>query len=347
MILEKVKQTIQKFRMLKQRDRVVIAVSGGPDSCALVYLLNLLKKECGLELHLAHLNHMIRQKEAVAEGEFVKNLANRLKLALTSQCIDVKNYARQERLSLEEAARKLRYNFLLEVAKKNCAFKIALGHNQDDQAETVLMRFIRGSGICGLRGIPATREWKECLIIRPLIELWRKEIIHFLEKKNIRYCIDSSNQDNFFLRNKVRNELLPYLERNFNPNIKETLVNFAENISGDFDFLEKKGQNRFRAVCKKSNGSSIAIDVNKFLSLHQALQKLVVRLAIKELKGDLRSIDYRHWKELEDLFQNRPKNSIVDFPKGVSIVKKRESLVFYNRNYAYKAKTYTTFPLAA
>jgi tRNA(Ile)-lysidine synthase len=337
MILEKVKQTIQKFKMLKCRDRVIIAVSGGPDSCALVYLLNLLKRDWKLDLHLAHLNHMIRQEEAVADSEFVKNLAKKLKLALTCQSIDVKKYAKQERLSLEEAARKLRYNFLLEVAKKNCAFKIALGHNQNDQVETVLMRFIRGSGISGLRGIPAIREWKGCLIIRPLIELKRKEIIHFLKKKNIRYRIDSSNQDNFFLRNRIRNELLPYLEHNFNSNIKEILVNFAENISGDFDFLEKMGQNRFKAVRKKSNGGSITIDANKFLSLHQALQKLVVRLAIKELKGDMRSIDFRHWKELEDLFQNRPKNSIVDFPKGVSIVKKRESLVFYNRNDNYNA----------
>ncbi len=317
--------------MLETNDKVVVAVSGGPDSVALVYLLNRLKKKRRLFLHLAHLNHMLRDDEAEADNIFVKNLAKRLSLSVTCESIKVKDFAFEAKLSLEEAARKVRYNFLLRVGKENSASKIALGHNRDDQAETVLMRFLRGSGISGLRGIPPTRKLDEVLIIRPLIEIKRDEIARFLSAKNIPFRTDSSNLKNLYFRNRIRNELIPYLEKDFNPNIKELLVNFAENISDDANYLERTGQNKFKAVRAGSPNNGIAINVKKFLTLHKAMQKLVARLAIKGLKGNVRRIDYRHWKELEDLATNRPKNSIVDLPAEVSVVKNKENLVFYKR----------------
>ena len=331
MLLEKVKESIQKFDMLKCNDRVVVAVSGGPDSTALIYLLNKLKKKWRLYLHIAHLNHMLRYDEAESDSVFVENLARKLKLPVTCKSVKVKDFARKEKLSVEEAARNLRYDFFLKVAKENCAPKIALGHNRDDQAETVLMRFLRGSGISGLRGIPAKRPLEDCLIIRPLIEIKRKEIMHFLSLKDIPYRCDSSNLKNLYFRNRIRNELIPYLEKSFNPNIKEMLVNFAENVSEDFDFLQKAAQSRFRAARKTCSGAEVAVNVKKFFALHKALQKLGARLAIKELKGDTRLIDYRHWKELEDLLGKRPPNSIVDLPGGISAVKKSGNLVFYKR----------------
>ena len=331
MILERVEQTIQKFNMLESNDRVVIAVSGGPDSVALLYLLNKLKNKWRLYLHIAHLNHMLRKDEADSESLFVSNLAKKLKLPLSLEHIEVKDFAKKMKLSIEEAARKLRYDFFLKVAKENFISKIALGHNNNDQAETVLMRFLRGSGISGLRGIPAKRKLDSCLIIRPLIEIRREQILRFLSLRNIPYRSDSSNLNNLYFRNRIRNELIPYLEKSYNPNIKEILANFAENISDDFDFLERSGQNRFKAVRANSAEGEITISSKKFSALHKALQKLVARLAVKELKGDLRRIDYRHWKELEDLLGKRPKNSIVDLPGGVSVVKKSENLVFYRR----------------
>ncbi len=332
MILKKVEKTLQKFNMLKCNDRVVVAVSGGPDSVALVYLLNRLKGKWRLYLHLAHLNHMIRKDEADSDSMFVQGLARRLNLPLTCESIEVKDFAKAEKLSLEEAARKVRYDFLLKVASENHAPKIALGHNRDDQAETVLMRFLRGSGISGLRGIPPKREINSCLVIRPLIEIRRCEILHFLSAKDIPFRTDSSNLNNLYFRNRIRNLLLPTLEKSFNPSIKEMLVNFAENISEDFDFLQKTGQKKFRAVCSRLNETKVVIDIKKFSRLHKALQKLVARSAIKELKGDVRRIDYRHWKELEDLVANRPNSSIVDLPGGVSVSKKGANLVFYKRD---------------
>ncbi len=332
MLKELVEETIQKFNMLKCNDRVIVAVSGGPDSVALVHLLSRLKKKWRLYLHLAHLNHMIRKDEADADSVFVENLAKRLGLPVTCEGKRVGDFAKKAKLSLEEAARKLRYDFLLKVAKEEAASKIALGHNRDDQAETVLMRFLRGSGISGLRGIPAKRELDNCLIIRPLIEVGRREILHFLSAKNIPFRTDSSNLKNLYFRNRIRNELLPSLEKSFNPNIRELLVNFAENVSCDFDFLEKAGLNSFKSLRTNSTDTKVVIKFKKFFTLHKALQKLVARAAIKELKGNVRSIDYRHWKELEDLVGQRPQNSIVDLPGDISVVKKSENLVFYKRN---------------
>lgn len=331
MILEKVQRTIEKFDMLECKDRVIVAVSGGPDSVALLYLLNKLKRDWHLYLHIAHLNHMLRKDEARGDLEFVMSLAKKLKYPVTCESMDVKDFAQSARLSCEEAARKLRYDFLLKVAKENKARKVALGHNWDDQAETVLMRFLRGSGISGLRGIPAKRELGNCLIIRPLIETRRNQILHFLSAKNISYRTDCSNLENLYFRNKVRNQLLPLLEKDFNSNIKEMLVNFSENVSVDFDFLELEGQDKFRAIRIGVNRKDVALHTKKFSSLHKAIQKLIARLAIKQLKGDIRRIEYRHWKELEDLLEKRPLNSIVDLPDGVSVVKQRERLVFYKR----------------
>ncbi len=332
MMLETAEKTIRKFNMLRINDRVIVAVSGGCDSVALVYLLNRLKKKYRLFLHLAHLNHMIRKEEADNDMLFVERLAKKLKLGLSCAKADVDGFAGQKKLSLEEAARKVRYDFLLSVAKENSAGKIALGHNRDDQAETVLMRFLRGSGIAGLRGIPPKRKSGTCLIVRPLLEVNRSQILKFLSAKDIPYCTDSTNSESLYFRNRVRNKLLPSLEKDFNPNIKEMLVNFAENVSEDFDYLEKASLRGLRAVRSKSNPVEVAIDVRKFFALHKALQKLVVRSTIKELKGDVRRIDYRHWKELEDLAQNRPGGSIVDLPGGISVIKKVAKLVFYKRN---------------
>ncbi len=332
MILTKAEETIQKFDMLKMNDRVIVAVSGGPDSVALSFILNRLKKKWRLWLHLAHLNHMIRKDEADTDTLFVQKLAKRLRLPVTCERKRVEDFAKRARLSVEEAARKLRYDFFLKLAKQEGASKIALGHNQDDQAETVLMRFLRGSGLSGLRGMPAKRESGGRLIIRPLIEVGRREILHFLSAKNVPFRTDSSNLKNLYFRNRIRNELLPSLEKSFNPNIKELLVNFAENVSCDFDFLEQAGLNSFKSLRTNSTDTKVEVKLKKFFTLHKALQKLVARAAIKELKGNLRRIDYRHWKELEDLVGQRPQDSIVDLPGGISVVKKGENLVFYKRN---------------
>ena len=299
----------------------MIGVSGGPDSLALLYLLNSYKKDFRLSLHIAHLDHQLRSN-SFRDKEFVENLAHKLNLPVT--CAKINRRALSAKGSLEEIARNLRLGFLCKVAKKIKADKIALGHNLDDQAETILMRILRGTGLLGLSGILPKREISGCEVIRPLIETKRKEIERYLKKKKIKACIDRSNFQDIYFRNRIRNQLLPLLEKKYNKNIKIVLSSLANIASYDYDYL-------IQAALRKLNKPRKSIKLERYLSLHPAMQRLVLRLNIARLKGDTRRITFKHIQELEDLISNRPLNSIVDLPKGVSVVKKKNSLSFYRR----------------
>lgn len=321
MILDKVKDTIKKYKLLEKNDKVVIGVSGGPDSVAMLYLLNSLRKELKIGLHIAHLDHMLRE-DSYKDKEFVQGLAQKLKLPITTTQINVKELAKKG--SPEEVARNARLGFLFKVAKDIKATKIALGHNLDDQAETVLMRILRGTGLYGLSGILPKRDIAGFQVIRPLIEVRRQEIERFLEKKKISPRIDTSNLEDIYFRNKLRNKLLPLLEKGYNRNIKEVLSNMAESIGYDYDYLIQVANRSVRQLKPK-------INLKKFLKLHPAIQRLVLRISIAKVKGDMRRLTFKHIKEIEDLILNRPVNSIVDLPKGVSVKKEKNSLSFYRR----------------
>jgi len=288
---------------------------------ALFYLLNSLKKEFKLTLHIAHLDHMLRN-DSYRDAEFVKKLAEKFRLPLALAQINVKELSRKG--SLEEIARNARLGFLFKVAKEIKADKIALGHHLDDQAETVLMRILRGSGLYGLAGISPKRNIAGYQIIRPLIETRRKEVEAFLKQHKIKSRLDSSNLEDLYLRNRVRNRLLPLLEKGYNKNIKEVLSNMAENVGYDYDYLIHAAHIAMKRLGPKVN-------LKKLLKLHPAIQRLVLRLNISRLQGDTRRITFQHIREIEDLILNRPVSSIVDLPKGVSVVKRKKQLYFYRR----------------
>ena len=270
-------------------------------------------------MHIAHLDHMLR-KDSYRDAEYVKRLEERLKLPSTITQVNVKELAKKG--SLEEIARNARLAFLFKIAKDVNADKIALGHNSDDQAETVLMRIIRGTGLYGLSGILPKRNIAGYEIIRPLLEVKRKDIEAFLKRKGIKPCIDMSNLEDIYFRNRIRNKLLPLLEKEYNKNIKEVLANMAESLGYDYDYLAKASNRASRQMRTK-------INLKKLSKLHPALQKIIFRYAIASLKGNTRRITFQHIKEIEDLFLNRPINSIVDLPQGVSVIKKNNYLFFY------------------
>lgn len=301
----------------------MVGVSGGPDSVALLYLLNALRKELKITLHIAHLDHMLR-KDSGKDKEFVENLARRLKLPITVSRINVKELATKG--SLEEIARNARLGFLFKVAKDRGADKIALGHTLDDQAETVLMRILRGTGLYGLSGILPKKNISGYTVIRPLIEVRRRDIEAFLKRKKIKPCRDISNTKEVYFRNKLRNKLFPLLEKEYSCNIKEILSNMAESVGFDYDYLYSKA---YSAMKRQGN----RINLEKFLRLHPAIQRLLLRLAIAKIKGDTRRLTFQHIREIEDLILNRPPNSIVDLPGGISAVKKKY-LSFYRRKSA-------------
>jgi tRNA(Ile)-lysidine synthase len=323
MLLKKVKQAIRKYRLIDKGDVVLVGVSGGPDSSALLYLLNSLRKELGFTLHIAHLDHKIR-KESYKDREFVQELSRRLKLPITTAEIDVKDLL--PRGSIEEKARHLRFNFLFKTAATINATKIALGHNQDDQAETVLMRILRGTGLYGLGAISIKRKIEKFIVIRPLLEIKRTEIEAYLRRKHIKPCLDVSNSQDIYFRNKVRNRLLPLLQKEYNKNIKHVLVNLAESAGDDYDYLYREAMRAVRRLIANPGRKQISFNLNKFIQLHPAMARLVLRFAIARMKGDTRRLTFRHIKEIEELLHNRPVGSIVNLPKGIYVVKKKNRL---------------------
>ena len=317
MLVDKVRETIRRLNLLEFGDKVLVAVSGGPDSVALLLILNNLRHEFGTSLHIAHLDHMLRY-ESAKDAAFVKKLAGKLHLPITTARINVGSLAKKR--SLEEAAREARLDFLFKTAKRIKADKIALGHTKDDQAETVLMRLIRGAGLEGLRSILPKRNIRGFIVIRPLIEVTRDEIVKYLKDIKIKPRLDKTNLETKFLRNRIRNVLIPYLKK-FNPNIKDILADMTNNIGYDYDYLINVAQTALNNSKSRTKNSEIKINLEKFLKYPLAIQRMMIRLAIKDLKGDLRKISFQHWQEIEDLIYNRPLNSIVNLPAKIAVAK--------------------------
>jgi len=292
-LLEKVKETIEKYRMFSPDTKVVVGVSGGPDSSTLLHLLCHLKSEYDLDLWAAHLNHGLRGKEAAEDAEWVKRFTFKLGVPLIPDSLDVASLAKEKGLGLEEAGRRARYDFFEDVAHQVAASKIALGHTASDQIETILMRLIKGAGLDGLCGIPPLRG----KVVRPLIEVFREEIEKYCEENNLEPCLDSSNKEISFLRNRIRLELLPFLKE-YNPQIGKALFQMGKILKEDVDFLKEEEKKSFKALLKeegeKAHQRWLVLDREKLSCLHPALQKRVLREAVRETKGNLKGITFNH-----------------------------------------------------
>jgi len=321
MLLDTVRAAIQNRGLLHRGDTVLVGVSGGPDSLALLYILCGLKKELGLTLYACHLDHMLR-KESAADARSVSRHCRALGIPLIMTRVPMKTRAAGG--SLEEACRNARLEFFVRAAKKVRADAIALGHNLDDQAETVLMRLVRGSGLYGLAGIAFKRTMYGQVFIRPLLGIRRREIEAFLKRKKLRPRRDRTNKQDIFLRNKIRNRLLPLLEKEYNANIKEVLSNTALIAGADYDYLHSAALSAARAMGK-------AISLTRFFTLHPAIRRLVIRLHISRVQGDTRRISFTHIRTIEELAHNLPAGSRVDLPQGISAKKNPRTLVIFRR----------------
>lgn len=330
-ILEKVKNTIVKYKMLRKGDRVLVCVSGGADSVALLHVLNRLRGGLGISLHIAHLDHMMRPRESHKDMLFVKKIAKRFDIPVTASRINVPQIVQKKGSSLEDTARDERYKFFLKVALKINANKIATAHTMDDQAETVLMRLLRGSGVTGLRGIPPKRSMDNCLVLRPLIRIWKRDLVDYLKENNLNFRLDSSNLDINILRNRIRLKLLPLIKKGYNPNISEVLVNISENLNDIFEYMEEESRKAFLDSRMKANDDEVAISLSKLLKRDIAIQKEIVRMAIRELKGDLNRITYNHWQDIDSMIKEKSTGASLDLPDGIRCIKEYERLVFCRR----------------
>jgi tRNA(Ile)-lysidine synthase len=328
MILDRINKTIQEYKLFQEKDRILVAYSGGVDSTALLNLLLELRPEWSFELFLGHFNHRLRQA-ADEDEQFVRLMAKKYSLSLFVGSKDVRSSARKKKLNIEEEARKLRYDFLKKTALKLGGTKIATGHTMTDQAETFLMRLMRGSGLRGLGGIfPSV----EGVIVRPLIQVERQDIEVYLKEKQLEFRIDESNLDRRFLRNRVRLDLIPYLKQNFEPEIVSHLARIAFIIREEDSLLEKVAQEKTKKMLsKKSN--RISLQAKTLSSLPRAMARRVVRDFISELRGNLRAISFEDVESILRLKEGK------EFPlrKG-HVLRREKDQIFLKSKASPKAK---------
>lgn len=283
--------------LFERGTKIVLGVSGGPDSTCLLSVFSKLQKKYALELSIAHVNYHLRGKDSNQDEKFVEKLAEKYELSL-----DILDAKVEGKNKSEEKLRDVRYTFFEEVRKENKFDLIAVAHNADDQAETVLMRLIRGAGLAGLSAMSA----KNGKIIRPLLDTTRKEILGYLKENKLSYRIDKTNKQTIYLRNKIRNKLIPYLEKNYNPNIKQVLTKSAKTFGEDYAVIEE--------LTKKAWEKNKKLSAKKILSLPVAIQKRILQRALAEKRGSMNHENFNQIEEiLKALKSTKNKNQVVNF----------------------------------
>ncbi|MBF0484416.1 MAG: tRNA lysidine(34) synthetase TilS [Candidatus Omnitrophica bacterium] len=320
-----VKNFIQDKGLLRKGDLILVGISGGADSVALTLLLRKIQYEFGVRIMLAHFNHNLSKACSVDE-KFVRSFAASLNIpVVVGKWTKTKGI--KVKASLEERAREARFEFFKKIYQEQKADALALAHHKDDLAETVLMRIIRGSGSYGLRSILPKREIYGCNVIRPFLAVSRKDIEVFLKTQKAEYRTDFTNFDTDFFRNKIRLELLPLLQKSYNPEVSSALGSLADILTVDNDFIQIEAKKIFERIAD-IKGNSLCFDIRKLLNQHPALQRMIIRLSYEKLKGDTRSLEYRHFEEVEQLCKVRPDNSVVELPFHILVKKINKFLIF-------------------
>jgi tRNA(Ile)-lysidine synthase len=315
---QRVARFIREHSLVSRGSCLLVAVSGGADSTCLLHLLSSLKDELGIKLHVAHLDHQLRGAESEADAAYVAALAHRLGVPATIEQRDVRGYQKEHHLSLEEAAREVRYRFLADTADSVGADRIATGHTRDDQVETILMHLVRGTGTRGLIGLKPNSQWRlddrRITIIRPLLEVSRQETADYCHSHRLEPRLDASNLSLSPLRNRIRRQLLPLL-RSYNPGVAEVLLRTAATAADELAFLNEEVAGLWSKVVSQQ-GKVVVLDKNSFSSLSPALKRHLLRKAIEELLGNLKDIEVRHIEEIMAVL-DKPAGKQVSLPWGL------------------------------
>lgn len=316
-MLTKVRNTIEKFNMLSKGDMVVIGVSGGADSVCLAHIMNGLKEEYDLEIVLVHINHQLRGADADRDEAYVMSLGERLGNTVKIFSYDVEKIAKEKGLTLEETGRELRYEAFYKVAGENG--KIAVAHNINDNCETMLMRFFRGTGIKGLGGINPIRD----NIIRPLIEVSRTDIESYCIENKLEYYTDYTNNIDIYTRNKIRLKLIPFIERELNPNIVNTLYRTSEIMAAEDRYLSDMAQRAYN----QCEISPKRISVEKLKTFDPVIQRRIIRLGFVDFSADLHDISYSNVENVLSL-TDKESGRTIELPHGLRAVREQSTIYF-------------------
>lgn len=321
---DKVIKTIKKYNLINKGDKIVLGVSGGPDSISMLDILNSIKDEIGFEIYVAHINHLIRE-EAIDDEKYVEEYCKKNNIEFFAKRIDVLKIADAQKIGTEEAGRKARYEFFEEIYSKVEANKIAIAHNKNDKAETIIMHLLRGSGLSGLKGIEPIRDNK---YIRPLIECERSEIEKYCDENNLNPRIDKTNFENEYTRNKIRNIVIPYIKKEFNPNIVETLDRLSEVATDESNYINRQVQNTYNKLLVEKIEKQIILKWKEFNLQEKIIKSRLILYTIKELMGSTEGIEKIHIESIIKLCDNNIGNKYLTPNKKIKIFVNDKKIFF-------------------
>lgn len=329
MFKENILKTIQKYNLIQNGDKVVVGLSGGPDSISLINVLNEIRNEETYELKFdliaAHINHNIRE-EAKSDEDFVVKYCKEKNIEIHVLSIDINKKAKEEKKGTEEAGRNARYKFFEEILIKTKANKIATAHTANDNAETVLMNIIRGSGTSGLKGIRPIRENK---FIRPLIETTREEIEKYCDEYKLNPRIDKTNFENEYTRNRTRNMLIPFIKENFNPNIIMTINRLSDIINEENEYLEKLTKQKYKEIVIEENiGKQIVLDLRLFNKQDLVIKKRLILHTVNILQGTTQGLGKVHIDDIIKLCGNNLGNKYLTPNKNIKVLIKNKKIYY-------------------
>ncbi|MBR0470655.1 MAG: tRNA lysidine(34) synthetase TilS, partial [Clostridia bacterium] len=307
MILNRIKKYIETNELLQRGDKVLVGLSGGADSVCLTHALQSLSEQLGIEVYTAHVNHGIRGEEAVRDEEFAKSFSEKLGISCFTARLNIPEEARQKSISEETAGRIARYEFFNKIAAENRLTKIATAHNRNDNAETLLMNFMRGSTVKGLGGIPVRRG----NIVRPILCLTRAEIEEYCRENSLEYVTDSTNNETIYTRNKIRRELIPLIERTYNPNFVTTATENAVLTAEDNAYIAKQAENAFISLAADNKA-----DIKELKKLDKSILRRVLMLMIRSAAGEEEDIRSVYIRDVSRLL-NKNSGASVNLPFGI------------------------------
>ena len=329
---DKVLNTINKYNLINDGDRIVLGVSGGPDSIAMLNILNDIKNDKNLHMNfdiiVAHVNHMIRE-EAIDDQRFVENFCKKIGVSFYAKSIDVQKIANNKKIGTEEAGRNARYEFFDEILEKENANKIAIAHNKNDKIETIIMNMLRGSGITGLKGIEPIKNNK---YIRPLIECERFEIEEYCAKNGIEPRIDRTNFENVYTRNKVRNIVIPFIKQEFNPNIIQTMDRLSDLVKEEDEYLEKLVETKYNDYVEQEDKGQIIMNLKDFNKEEKVIKSRLLLYTISRLLGTTKGIEKIHIEDIIKLCEKNIGNKYLTPNKNIKILVKNQKIYFINQN---------------
>ena len=331
-MIEKVINTIKCNNMFEVNDKVVVALSGGPDSICLLHILHTLKDELNISIVAAHVNHCLRGEAADNDEMYVKKICEELGIQCFVKREDVHRISKERGISCEMAGREVRYQFFEEVLHKINGNKIAIAHNANDQAETVLMRILRGTGLQGLVGI---RPVRDNIFVRPIINLTRDEIENYCEVNKLNPRIDKTNFENIYTRNKIRLELIPYIQKNFNSDVIEVLNRFSDTVKVDNEYINNVAKEKYNEYSEISEEKIIL--KGQLFKEHEAILTRVIRIAIKNIKGNLNNLEKNHIYDIIDI-QKKSTGKYIMLPSGIRVTNNYGDIYVYKEEKEHKVQ---------